>query len=309
MSGEDRSKLEEQIRACYASWANSYFQDYYDNPHSYPPTHAEVVKEILLANQTKVILDAGCGPGSFLRYIADTEMEWHGFDLVPEMTAEAARVAQQQGRGNSEVWIGSVLRDESFSSPRSVKFDGAVMIGVLPHIPIEEDQKVLKRLRDAVVPGGTLIAEARNALFGLFTLNRPTFHLLTETFMNFQTVRKTSEEETLRILDEIEKDLSSRLAMNLPPKRTSSGNGPGYDDVLARMHVPFELQKSAQQAGWDEVEIHYAHFHALPPMYEGRFPDVFRKLSLDREDSRDWRGIVMASTVLVSGKRPFETGI
>jgi len=307
MSQDSHGRLEAQIRSCYASWAHSYFDDYYQGVHAYPPVHAQVAKQIFIANQTRVLLDAGCGPGSFLRHIADVQMEWHGFDLVPEMANEAVRVARSLGRDNSDIWVGSVLRDESFRSPRGIEFDGAVMIGVLPHIPYEEDQSVLRRLKDSVCPGGTLVVEARNALFGLFTLNRPTFDIFTKTLMNLDSVRETLDSDEVHILEEIEADLSSRLAMNLPPMRTGSGNSLGYDEVLSRTHVPFELEKSAKLAGWVDVELHYAHFHALPPMYEKRMPERFQDLSLDRENPTDWRGVVMASTVLVSGKRPIET--
>lgn len=307
MTPETRRQLENQIRACYSSWAHTYFANYYGENSTYPPMHAEVAKRILLTNGVRRLLDAGCGPGSFLQYISDTDIEWHGFDLVPEMTAEANKVVESLGKLDSEVWTGSVLNDESFESPSGVQFDGAVLIGVLPHVPEGSDGLVLRRLLDSVGPGGTLIAEARNALFGLFSLNRPSYELFVQTLIDLDSIKAWADTAAIAVLSEVELDLKSRFAMELPPLRVGAENELGYDEVLSRTHVPFELEEVARQSGWVDVKIHYAHFHALPPMYESQFPDFYRKIGILREDPKDWRGLVMASTFLISGKKPVET--
>ena len=167
------------------------------------------------------MLDAGCGPASFLRALDPDEFERFGFDLTPEMVAEAQRVLG--GRG--EAWEGSVLDREAY---RGAPYDAAVCVGVLPHVPPEADEVVLRNLTAAVRPGGLVVVEARNALFGLFTLNRPTYELFRDVL-----IRDRSDEEL--------EPLRERLRMDLPPVRGGKADEPGYDEVLSRTHVPFEL--------------------------------------------------------------------
>ena len=296
-------QLERAIAACYSTWAENYYHRYYGEAAPYPPVHADVIRDILLADRVTTVLDAGCGPASFLRHIANTSLHWHGFDLTPEMVKEARNVVEELGRSSSEVWIGSVLNSDAFRSPSGVAFDGAVMVGVLPHIPAECDEDVLERLHNAVVPGGSLIVEARNALFAMFSLNRATFELFTERLVDWALLESSAKSEEAAILRGLREALAARFRMDLPPVRPGYGGQKGYDEVLSRTHVPFELAESAKRAGWRDVSIHFTHYHALPPMFESLVPVVFRSASIELEDPTDWRGTLMASNFIIKGRR------
>lgn len=303
MSNPSDKRIEAAVAACYSTWADNYFDRYYGEAAPYPPVHADLILEMLLADGVTTVLDAGCGPASFLRHLSHTSLEWHGFDLTPEMVLEATRVARELNRPSSEVWVGSVLDDDAFHSPSGVVFDGAVLVGVLPHVPVESDVQVLRRLHDAVTPGGSLIAEARNALFGMFTLNRPSFELFTETLTDWEALRREADPTEASTLNGLREALAANFRMDLPPMRPGQRGQKGYDQVLSRTHVPFELAECAQRAGWNDVSLHYAHYHALPPMFETLVPNVFRGASLKMEKDDDWRGLLMASTVVVKGRR------
>jgi SAM-dependent methyltransferase len=306
MSGEDTSRIERAIAACYATWADNYYDQYYGAAAAYPPVHADVILTTLQDAGVRTVLDVGCGPASFLKHMGDAPIAWHGFDLTPEMVEEARRVAVAMGRPDSRVWVGSVLDDAAFTPPDAVAppCDGAVMVGVLPHIPADEDEAVMRRLLGAVEPGGLMIAEARNALFGLFTLNRPSFEMYVERLLDWPSLIAQAEGDEAAILTGLKEALAARFRMDLPPIRGGKAGEKGYDEVLSRTHVPFELADAARRAGWIEVELLYTHFHALPPMFERAVPRLFRAASLAMENPRDWRGMVMASTFLVTGRRP-----
>ncbi|MCA1998182.1 MAG: methyltransferase domain-containing protein [Hyphomicrobiales bacterium] len=300
----DKAHVERAIAACYATWADDYYDNYYGPAAAYPPVHADLVLRTLLEGGARCLLDAGCGPASFLRHMAHAPIAWHGFDLTPEMVARARALAAEIGRGDAEIWVGSVLDDGAFRPPgRDIAFDSAILIGVLPHIPAEEDEQVLHRLAGAVTPGGLLIAEARNALFGLFTLNRPSFELFAERLVDWPALAAAASDAERAALDGLREALAARFRMDLPPVRTGKAGEPGYDQVLSRAHVPFELAEAARRAGWIDVEILYTHFHALPPMFERVVPDLFRRASLAMENPRDWRGMVMASSFHLVGRR------
>jgi SAM-dependent methyltransferase len=301
---EARPQVEESIAACYSTWAGDYFDKYYGEAAAYPPVHADLILDELRAAGTKRMLDAGCGPASFLRHIASEPIEWHGFDVTPEMVDEARRSADALGRPQSEVWLGSVLDDAAFVSPSGVSgFDAAVLVGVLPHIPRSEDQAVLRRLKSAVRPGGLLVAEARNALFGLFTLNRYSAALFSEILIDWDGLRRHLGPDQDRVASEIRHEIEQRFRMDLPRVRAGQSGELGYDQVLSRTHVPFELARSAREAGWLDIRLRYVHHHAAPPMFEHLGPEAFRRASLEAEDPDDWKGVVRASSFLVFGRR------
>ena len=303
MTISERSLVENAVAACYSTWADNYYDRYYGSDAPYPPVHADIIRDMLLAEGVTKVLDAGCGPASFLQHIIDTPIEWHGFDLTSQMIDEAIIVTRRLGRTESEAWVGSVLDDSAFRSPSGINFDGAIMVGVLPHVPAEADESVLRSLHDSVSPGGTLIAEARNGLFGLFTLNRPSFTLFSETLIGWDQMLSQSNDDEGAVLIGLREALAAHFRMDLPPVRPGQGGQLGYDEVLSRTHIPFELAESARLAGWLEVTLHYAHFHVLPPMFEAMVPETYRRASVAMENPDDWRGLVMASTVIVKGRR------
>lgn len=269
--------FEASVRDCYSTWGTTYYDEYYGANAPYPPVHRDLLKRLISESGADSLLDAGCGPASFLRELTDTELELHGFDLTPEMVEEGQRVLGERG----EVWEGSVLDPADFRGP----YDAAVCIGVLPHIPAEADERVLANLHAAVRPGGLAVVEARNQLFALFTLNRYTYELYRDELVG------PEHESELEPLKEL-------VRMDLPPIRGGKEDEPGYDEVLSRTHNPFVLADQMGTAGFRDVRPLFYHFHALPPMLQ---PSVEASLAL--EDPDDWRGHFMASAFLLAGIR------
>lgn len=267
------------VRECYSTWAESYYEEYYGAGAPYPPVHRDLVKRLLRESGVKRLLDAGCGPASFLRELAGEEMELAGFDVTPEMVAEARRVLGDRG----EVWEGSVLSPEPFL--RGAPYDAAVCIGVLPHVPADADEAVIANLRGAVADGGLVVLEARNRLFALFTLNRYSHELFLEELIRDEELKRLAAPE-----------LEKHFRLDLPPVRD-------YDEVLSRTHNPLVLREQFAAAGYRNVRLLFYHFHALPPLLEPAAPERFRRASLAMEDPEDWRGLVMASAFLLAGRR------
>src|SRR5262249_54134562 len=139
----DPDDVEARVKQCYSTWGETYYDEYYGEGAPYPPVHREHLKRLLRESGARSVLDAGCGPASFLRELVDEPYELAGFDLTPEMVAEGRRVLGDRG----EVWEGSVLDPGAY---RGGPYDAAVCIGVLPHVPEEADLAVLANLREAV---------------------------------------------------------------------------------------------------------------------------------------------------------------
>lgn len=265
--------IESAVRSCYSTWAQTYHADYYVS--GYPPVHQTLVQKLLRESGAKTVLDAGCGPASMLRSFRGMGLDLSGFDLTPEMVIEARRVMGH----SAYIWQGSVTDSAAFGG---TLHDAAICIGVLPHVPQSQDQSVIENLRNAVRPGGLVIAEARNQFFALFSLNSYSH----EFFMS-ELIGKVPER--------VKGKLAAHFNMDQPFLRD-------YDQVLSRTHNPLKLKAQFEEAGFKDVKTLFYHFHCLPPMFEAELPD-FRERSLEMEDPEDWRGYFMASAFMIAGRR------
>ena len=290
---------ESAVKNCYSTWADSYFRDYYTGT-AYPPVHVDLVRKLLRDAGARVLLDAGCGPASMLRGLADLGMDLYGFDLTPEMVEVAKQVVGQFGMSPEHIWQGSVADAASFRSAQMPAVDATICVGVFPHIPESIETDIIANLRDSVRRGGLVAVEARNQLFGLFTLNRYSYELFASELIHAQQLRDAGSAE---VVDALLQELRQRFRMEIPPVRQGKSGEPGYDQVLSRTHNPFVLKERFEKAGFTEVKTHFYHYHCLPPMFEQAAPELFRSASLAMEDPADWRGHFMASAFFVTGTR------
>ena len=109
--------VEKKVAECYSTWGTNYFDDYYGEKAPYPPVHVGIVKDLLDAVKPKTLLDAGCGPASFMRYLLNNEIELYGFDLTEAMVAEAKVIMASLGIDSNRVWKGSVLNKIDYCQP------------------------------------------------------------------------------------------------------------------------------------------------------------------------------------------------
>ena len=298
----DRSRVEATVKDCYSTWSDSYYRDYYQSSSAYPPVHTGIVRQELQAAGAASVLDAGCGPASMLRDLDGLGIERYGFDLTPEMVAEARRVLGGQGLPEDRVWEGSVL-DAAAYRTAAPGYGAAICFGVLPHIPADADAQVLANLAASVRPGGLVLLEARNQLFALFTLNRYSRDLFREVLIDEAGLRARGGPDHADAIDAAFAELDGRFRLDLPPVRKGKAGEPGYDEVLSRTHNPFELKALAEAQGLVDVEVLFYHYHRLPPMVEHLVPGLMRAESVAMENPRDWRGHFMASAFVLAGRR------
>lgn len=303
MTVANRAQAEAAVKSCYSTWARTYHDEYYAAASAYPPVHQEIVRKLLRDAGSKTILDAGCGPASMLRSLTDLGTELYGFDLTPSMVTEARSVMARLGVPADHIWEGSVADAAAFRSATGpTTYDAAICIGVWPHVPPEVEGAAIANLRDAVRPGGTVAIEARNELFGLFTLNRYSYDLFTRELVRADDLRSMHGVDHAALAAALEQ-LRERFRMDVPPLRTGHSGEPGYDQVLSRTHNPFVVRRQLESEGFEDVHVRFYHYHALPPMFEASMPETFRALSLAMEDPDDWRGHFMASAFIVTARR------
>lgn len=303
-SKSSASEVERQVAHCYSTWGKTYFKDYYRSASAYPPVHLDIVRNELRRHGACNVLDAGCGPASMLRVLKQLGTRRFGFDLTHGMVEEAQKVLARQGVPANHIWQGSVLRSADFTRPNlPSNYDAAVCFGVLPHIPANQDQTVLRNLYQVVSPGGLVLVEARNALFSLFTQNRYTYEFICNDLIRAKDLVSKNEAFSEAISKNLE-EFKLRFRMDLPTIRKGKKDEPGYDEVLSRTHVPFILQKQFQKAGFRDIKTLFYHFHVLPPMFAAAIEKLFKRASLEMEKPEDWRGYFMASAFITIGKKP-----
>lgn len=294
------TSYEQAIARCYSTWGKTYYEEYYGSNSPYPPVHTELLRSILIENKVNTLLDAGCGPASFLRDVIKEGWDLYGFDLTPEMVEEGKKVFADNNLDPERIWKGSIIEKSSFSVPggNTPEFDAAVCGGVLPHIPEEHDMTVIENLRDSVRPGGVVALEARNQLFAMFTMNRYSYDLFVEQFIRPDLLRKNLGENADKVED-VTEQMKSQYRMDLPPVRKGKADEPGYDEVLSRTHNPFVLRQQFEKAGLKNIKIMFYHYHCVPPMFAGLIGEEFIPQSIALEDPNDWRGHFMASAFYI----------
>ena len=299
------SKYEEIVKACYSTWGETYYEEYYGKNAPYPPVHRDILIDLLTRAEIRNVLDAGCGPASFLRYLIGKGVDLYGFDLTPEMVVEARRIFAKCDIATDHIWEGSVLEPADFQMPdltEKLAYDAAICIGVLPHIHEEADAVVIENLRNAVKEDGLVVLEARNQLFALFTLNRYTHQLFMEELIRVDDLRDRTGHLSTNFETAV-KEMEGQFRMDIPPVRKGKQGEPGYDEILSRTHNPLLLREQFAAAGFKDVQLLFYHYHCLPPVFEGTLGEFFRRESLAMEDPTDWRGYFMASSFLLAGRR------
>lgn len=294
---------EAAVKACYATWGKSYYDEYYGDKAPYPPVFRDILAGLLRRDGVRTVLDAGCGSASFLRGLFGQGLELYGFDLTPEMVAEAREVFRKAGLPPRRIWEGNVLDGAAYRPPDGAEaYDALVLSGVLPHIPEDAEERLLGNLRAAVRPGGLVLAEARNELFALFTLNRYTWEFFSGALLGADRLAARATEAERADLDRCLAELRAHFRTDLPPVRTGKADEPGYDQILSRTHNPLVLQERFLRAGFAAPRVYFYHYHCLPPMFEARFPELFRRASLALENPTDWRGYFMASAFILAAE-------
>lgn len=300
----DRGASLDPVARCYSTWGSSYYEEFYGDQAPYPPVHADLLRSLLLSSGAKTVLDAGCGPASFLRRLGKEGLDLYGFDLTPEMVAEAKKTMATLGFNPRHFWEGSVLRPGDFVRPGlPAHYDACVCVGVLPHVPAEHETTVLNNLFQAVHSGGVVLVEARNALFSLFTQNRFTHAFLRNELMRADELLAKAGAAAGPLSAALE-EWQKYFRMDLPPVRKGKKEEPGYDEVISRVHIPFVLEEQLRQTGFQEVRTFFYHYHALPPMLSGTAGAFFKKASVEMENPSDWRGHFMASAFILAATRP-----
>lgn len=279
-------------RDYYSQEAGDYIRMYTNRWDKYPANLIRIkfIIKRLKKNKVKTILDAGCGTcGPMIRLLKEG-FDVRGFDFSKEMVQEGKRELKKSGYDPKLIHHADLEDQKTLPGQ---KFDAILALGVFPHILNE--RKALANMKKLLNPGGIVLIEFRNDLFAAFTLNKYSLDFFVNRIIDLPSLPNN-------IQDEVVNFYSQKLKVDKPLKRRDGKIE--YTDILAKFHNPLNIGKELfDSIGLAVTNLHFYHYHVLPPFFEDKHPKMFRGLSLKMEKIDDWRGYLMASAYVVEAKR------
>lgn len=254
----------------------------------------QLVERLIEAAGSSSVYEVGVGEATPLSTIGARGITVAGCDLSQEMVKVARQNMRSRGLSEEAIsWI-DVQDDDAMLSEQRKRghFDTVMALGVIPHVP--DDEAFVSTMSSFLRPGGQLLLQFRNSLFSMFTFNR-----LTKEFILDELLIGVPDE----IREIVELDLDKRLAVELPPKRTSP-TGNGYDEILSRFHNPFELANVVRDAGFTDIRYHWYNYHPAYPMLASQIDARdFREAQVALEHEGSWRGMFLCSAGLIEATK------
>ena len=125
-------KTPEDSRRLYAEWASTYNETFIKaNDYVYPRTIAQKFDEVIPKSDIQTVVDIGCGTGAVGSYLANLRpnLKITGFDISPEMLAEASKLNRIDG---SPVYHDLIEVDLTAELPKK-SFDAMISAGTFTH--------------------------------------------------------------------------------------------------------------------------------------------------------------------------------
>ena len=238
----------------------------------------------------KTILDVGCGTcAPMIRFLKEG-FKVKGFDFSEEMVQNGKLELENAGYDPNLISKGDLDHEETIPDE---KFDAVIALGVFPHISNEKNALTVmsKRLNK----GGKVLIEFRNDLFAAFTLNKYSLDFFLNRVLDIDSYPDDVAKEVIDFYKE-------RLKVD---KVIEQEDGKlDYTDVLAKFRNPLSIEEELfKPCGFKVDKFHFYHFHAFPPVFENKFPELFKELSLKMEEPNSWKGYLMASAFVVEATK------
>lgn len=238
------------------------------------------------------VFELGIGDGSPLAHLAAEGFTVGGCDFSEGMLEVARRQFAERGLDASGIFKGDIeRRDSLLPGIEAGPYDAVMALGVLPHV--QDERQVVRNMRDFITDDGYLFLQFRNSMLSLYSFNR-----LTMEFIMDELIANASPS----IRDAVRQELEGRLAMDKPPKRTGTKDQPGYDEILAKFHNPFELEELVRSEGFTDVRFHWYNFHPTPPMLMSGLGMAFREAAVEFENDASWRGMFLCSAGVLEAR-------
>lgn len=211
-------------------------------------------------------LDVGCGSGELVCEAAVFLPRAEGVDFAPEMVELGRGLARARGLGNAEFACASVFDHE----PRHLPLDLVSANGFIEYVSRAELLRFLDRVRAWMAPGGSLVVGSRNRLFNLFSLNDYTRLEAANGAVGPMLEEALAVAGAGTWADAV---AALRACASVLPE-VDAHPLTGVEVATRHQYTPAELVARCEGAGFEAVELRPIHYHAAPPAYARRHPEV-----------------------------------
>jgi len=228
----------------------------------------------------KTIVDAGCGNGFPLLKLLKDGFKASGYDKSKNMIKEAKKKLSSTGYDSSLATVGD------FENPTHIENESLDCVtGMGTFYYAKDFKQTIIAQRSKLKTGGHLIFSLRNRLFDLCTLNNYTTKFLYELY-DISKKDEILQSDFFELTNFVVDDQKNFLNID-------------DEGVSSTVHNPLTINKEIADYGLRTKNIYFYHYHALPPKFEHKYPNLFRQLSWDLEDPLDWKGYFLASGFIV----------
>ncbi len=281
----------EATRRFYDRKSETYDRDTYypEDSGGYPANlfRLKLVQK-LVADRLKPelrVLDAGCGTGELVLWLAAQGLSVSGFDISPKMVEATQSKLAAQGF-EAEVQVGLLNDLEGYEDQ---SFDWVFCLGVLPYIPEDLESDCYQELGRVLKTEGLLVSAHENELFDAFTFNRFTLRFFERNIWPL-LAGSLPEANKPEMIERFSKLITH-------PQEPDSPSTKSRDNIFTRPENPLTYPAKLARYGFRHEGNWFYHFHALPPLIRNIDPvliEASQALEIDRADA--WQGLFMAST-------------
>jgi 2-polyprenyl-3-methyl-5-hydroxy-6-metoxy-1,4-benzoquinol methylase len=288
----DKKRGKQKAKDYYDQEAGDYIKQYQEGYDKYPSNSIRIkfIIERLKKNNVKSILDVGCGTCGPMIKLLKEGFNVKGFDFSKDMVEQGKEELEKAGYSTELIYLADL---EDGSGVPNERFDAILALGVFPHVINEK--KALFNMGKLLNPNGLVFIEFRNDLLAAYTLNKYSLDFFLNRIINLNSLPQEVQDEVIDFYSE-------RLEVDKPIKERSGKIR--YEDILAKFHNPLSIKNELfEPCDFSIVDIHFYHYHALPPIFEKKYPKLFREMSLKMERPNDWKGYLMASAYVIEAKK------
>ncbi len=284
--------MKKSAKEFYNQQASNYKKMYESDYELYPANliRLKLIIKQLKTNNVKTVLDTGCGSAIPMIKLLKSGFNVDGFDYSKKMVEFGKRELGLSKFSPDLIYQADL---EKKTSLKNKKYDAILSLGVFPHI--KKEKIALKNIRDNLKKNGKTFIEFRNILFSTFSLNKFSVDFFLNELIEFGSLSKNMKKE---LLNYYSKKFSVKKAQKRKDGRIS------YDDILAKFHNPLTIDDELFKPLKMKVEkIHFYHYHAMPPIFEKKYPELFKKMSMQMEKQNSWKGYFLSSAFVVEASK------
>jgi len=269
----------------YEKKVERYIHTYAEDYRGYPGNQKRltIMLDLVRKYNPQRILYVGCGAClPMVKLIEEFECQVVGIDFSGKMIERGKKVLEQFELNPEMAQLGDI--EHLHTLPEGL-FDFAIAAGVFTHLT--GDAVAMQNLNRKLKIGGGLALEFRNELFACFSFNRYSYDFFLNNLIADPDLPVALREQVEMFFKE---NFSIPTDEKILPKSTHM-----KDDYINRFHNPLNIGQLFDAYGFSWIENYFYHYHILPPQFEKTNPDLYQRLSINRENPSDWRGNLMAS--------------